>query len=178
MSSNSSSPDWTDDEWLWVLNEFPPDADWRHADAAVQRRRAQSAADARRVMRCECPGLCMPDSTSTPFPCPRDADNSDGDLLCPICREGLARELPKPPLTARQSTALILASRGFVSTHSSGSMPSLERRRLVERERVIEHGRRHYTWRVTQAGHDTSRRLVALDSRVAQMRQRADAADG
>jgi hypothetical protein len=63
------------------------------------------------------------------------------------------------PLTKRQQNALIMMPNVYLWTE--GSLPSLLRRGLVERERVVEHGRAHWAWRLTEAGAEVADALRA-----------------
>jgi DNA-binding MarR family transcriptional regulator len=69
------------------------------------------------------------------------------------------------PLSKQQETRLVLAARGFISSSTERSMPSLARRGLVEKYWETYNGRRCYNWRVTDAGHAEARRISAREGR-------------
>lgn len=77
---------------------------------------------------------------------------------------------PEPtsrPLTERQTSALtLLHLMGFISTHTSKSMPSLQRRGFVEGYRDWSNGcAGHKRWRITEAGHAEAERIRAATVR-------------
>jgi DNA-binding HxlR family transcriptional regulator len=63
------------------------------------------------------------------------------------------------PLTKKQKAALIMMP--GVYRWTQGSLPSLERRGLVERYRHTEYGRSYVDWRLTEAGAEMSDTLRA-----------------
>ena len=67
--------------------------------------------------------------------------------------------MPERPLTKKQKTALIMMPGVYQWTQ--GSLPSLERRGLVERFRHTEYGRSVVDWRLTEAGAEMSATLRA-----------------
>ena len=67
------------------------------------------------------------------------------------------------PLSEQQERRLVLAARGWISSSTARSMPSLERRGLVERYWEKCNGRRVYNWRATDAGRAEAERIRARD---------------
>ena len=63
------------------------------------------------------------------------------------------------PLTKKQQSALIMMPNVYRWTE--GSLPSLLRRGLVERVRVVEHGRGYWDWRLTEAGAEEAQAIHA-----------------
>jgi hypothetical protein len=69
------------------------------------------------------------------------------------------------PLTEQQRRRLVIAVYFGVTASVERSMPSLERRGLMARERRTEHGVSHVWWVPTEAGRREAERIRA--SRVA-----------
>jgi DNA-binding MarR family transcriptional regulator len=67
------------------------------------------------------------------------------------------------PLSEQQERRLVLAAHGFISSSTERSMPSLEKRGLVEKYSETYNGRRCYNWRVTDAGRAEAERIRARD---------------